>query len=139
VAWGWALSQSSTWLEVFDPRWEAVHSWGGCPTWQLSRFCLGLAPRFELGARYFEVDLHVGSSAAAGLGGARGNVPARDGDAVAVSWARVPATPSYPAGQVKYTLAVKAAIFVLGWPTSPTTWVKIEGEQTAVFAEQDVV
>ena len=26
-AWGWALTQASTWLEVFDPRWEAVHSW----------------------------------------------------------------------------------------------------------------
>jgi hypothetical protein len=26
-AWGWAMQQSSTWLEVFDVRWEAVHSW----------------------------------------------------------------------------------------------------------------
>jgi hypothetical protein len=45
VAWGWALEQSSTWLEVFDARWEVVHSWSSCPTWQLSRFFLGLAPR----------------------------------------------------------------------------------------------
>ena len=38
AAWGWAMQQSSTWVEVFDPRWEATHSWGGCPTWQLSRY-----------------------------------------------------------------------------------------------------
>ena len=31
------VPQASTWVEVFDPRWEVVHSWGGCPTWQLSR------------------------------------------------------------------------------------------------------
>ena len=39
----------STWLEVFDNRWEVVHSWGGCPTWQMSKFLLGLCPRADAG------------------------------------------------------------------------------------------
>ena len=68
-AWGWALTQSSTWLEVFDPRWEAVHSWGGCPTWQLSQFALGLSPRFDVAPRHFDLSLHVGQGV---LGSCRG-------------------------------------------------------------------
>ena len=111
------------------------HSWGGCPTWQLSRFCLGLAPRFELGARHFELALHIGTK----LDGVSGTVPARDGDAVSVSWARKPATKSFPAGQVAYTLTATTAISVLGWPSSPKTWLKLQGEETALFAEQDVI
>jgi hypothetical protein len=69
---------------VFDVRWEAVHSWGGCPTWQLSRYCLGLAPRFDVGQRHFALDLHVGTV----LPGCNGTVPARDGHPVSVTWIR---------------------------------------------------
>ena len=56
---GWALQQSPTWLEVFDVRWR-LHSWGGCPTWQLSRFLLGLAP-FDVGSRHAP-EIHAGAT-----------------------------------------------------------------------------
>ena len=43
-------------------RWEVVHSWSSCPTWQLSKFCLGLTPRYDVGAHHFDFRLHVGRS-----------------------------------------------------------------------------
>jgi hypothetical protein len=61
-AWGWAATQASTWLEVFDPRWEKVHSWSGCPTWQLSKYTLGLTPRYDVGPRHFDLKLFVAAS-----------------------------------------------------------------------------
>jgi len=105
-AWGWALSQSSTWLEVFDVRWEAVHSWGGCPTWQLSKFCLGLSPSFDVGQRHFVLDLRAGHT----LKGAKGSIPARSGTSVAVSWTRLSSS------SVQYTVTISSPIFVWGWP-----------------------
>ncbi|MFP3822224.1 hypothetical protein SB658_26385, partial [Bacillus sp. SIMBA_008] len=43
--WGWMLtSGATTWWEVFDDRWSRCHAWSGAPTWQLSRFTLGLRP-----------------------------------------------------------------------------------------------
>ena len=65
-AWGWASTQSSTWLEVFDPRWEKVHSWSGCPTWQLSVYTLGLSPRYDVGPRHFDLRLYTAASLGAG-------------------------------------------------------------------------
>lgn len=120
-AWGWALTQASTWVEVFDPRWEVVHSWGGCPTWQLSQFALGLSPRFDVGARHFELALHVGTV----LDGVKGSVPSRHGAAVGVAWSRA-------AGGAKLTLTLGAdEAYVMGWPTSPTAWVKLSGTVSA--------
>ena len=47
--WGWMLEQgATTWWEVFDDRWSHCHYWSGAPTWQLSRFGLGLHPRLNL-------------------------------------------------------------------------------------------
>jgi hypothetical protein len=70
-AWGWALEDGrTTWLEVFDTRWSHCHQWSGCPTWQLSRFVLGLDPRFDLGPLNFALNLHSG-----GLAQAEGAVP----------------------------------------------------------------
>jgi hypothetical protein len=44
--WGWMLEKgATTWWEVFDDRWSHCHYWSGAPTWQLSRFGLGLHPR----------------------------------------------------------------------------------------------
>ena len=60
LAWGWALTQANTWVEVFDSRWEKVHSWGGCPTWQLSKWALGLTPRSDVGKRHYELRLRLG-------------------------------------------------------------------------------
>ena len=60
--WGWALEDGrSTWLEVFDTRWSHCHQWAGCPTWQLSRYVLGLQPRYDLGDRHFVLRLIPGS------------------------------------------------------------------------------
>jgi hypothetical protein len=56
--WGWALGDDrTTWLEVFDTRWSHCHQWSGCPTWQLSRYVLGLQPRYDLGARHYTLSL----------------------------------------------------------------------------------
>ncbi|MFI5387045.1 MAG: hypothetical protein ACHQ50_13100 [Fimbriimonadales bacterium] len=82
--WGWALGDGrTTWLEVFDTRWSHCHEWSGCPTWQLSRFVLGLHPRFDLGTDTYELDVHPGS-----LARASGRVPMPGGGVVSVSWVR---------------------------------------------------
>ncbi len=53
--WGWALDQGlTTWPEVFDLRWSHCHQWSGCPTWQLTRYVLGISPRRDLGAFIFD-------------------------------------------------------------------------------------
>jgi hypothetical protein len=124
-AWGWALTQSSTWLEVFDVRWEAVHSWGGCPTWQLSRFLLGFAPRLDIGPRHFALDLHVGST----LPGASGAVPARSSGPLLVSWTRA------DAASVHFTLTLDATTFISGWPgASAGAWTQLNaGVHTALM------
>lgn len=54
TCWGWLASQDNTWLEVFDDHWSHCHQWSGCPTWQLSRFCMGLSPREDLAPRTFD-------------------------------------------------------------------------------------
>ena len=116
-AWGWALQYSNTWPEVFDLRWEMVHSWGGCPTWQLSQFALGLTPRFDVGVRHFQLALHVGTL----LDGVTGTVPSRHGSAVGVAWSRT-------AGGARVTLTLGAdETYVRGWPTSPSEWVGLSG------------
>ena len=47
--WGWMLEKgATTWWEVFDDRWSHCHYWSGAPTWQLSRFGLGLHPQLSL-------------------------------------------------------------------------------------------
>jgi alpha-L-rhamnosidase len=55
TCWGWALEDDrTTWVEVFDTRWSHCHQWAGCPTWQLSRYALGLHPRFDRGRYYYD-------------------------------------------------------------------------------------
>ena len=62
TCWGWSLgTDRTTWLEVFDTRWSHSHQWAGCPTWQLSRYLLGLQPRHDLGAMNFNLALATGS------------------------------------------------------------------------------
>jgi len=83
--WGWALGGGrTTWLEVFDTRWSHCHQWSGCPTWQLSRYVLGLTPRYDLGPGHYVLSLHPGS-----LPRAEGALPLPDGKgAIRVSWER---------------------------------------------------
>jgi hypothetical protein len=84
-AWGWALQDGrTTWLEVFDTRWSHCHQWSGCPTWQLSRFALGLDPRFDLAPLNYALNVQPG-----GLQSARGSVPLLGGQGVIqVHWRR---------------------------------------------------
>ena len=109
-----------------------MHSWGGCPTWQLSRFLLGLSPRFDVGERHFALELHAGAA----LPACSGTVPARVGPAVGVSWTRVSAS------QLQLTLTVDATpIWILGWPapTSAGGWVQLcVGSHTSIVASETV-
>ena len=128
-AWGWAATQSSTWLEVFDGRWEKVHSWSGCPTWQLTMYTLGLAPRYDVGARHFDLQLYAAESLLS-AGVISGRVPCREGDALTISWRNheghyagddseiVAAAEAVQQVTVDYTITTSpgaAAVFVSGW------------------------
>ncbi|MEO6874242.1 MAG: hypothetical protein ABI222_05420 [Opitutaceae bacterium] len=85
TCWGWSLQDDrTTWLEVFDTRWSHCHQWAGCPTWQLSRYLLGLQPRFDLGAMNFDVSLATGS-----LANVSGDVPVAGTDhVIKVVWTK---------------------------------------------------
>jgi len=124
--WGWALEDGrTTWVEVFDTRWSHSHQWAGCPTWQLSRYVLGLHPRFDLGENHFVLNLQAGS-----LPGASGGVPLPgQGSQVRVEWKR-------EADGVHYSLQTERAIWVhlpasvAGAGEKP---VKVEGRYDAVL------
>jgi hypothetical protein len=73
----------TTWIEVFDTRWSHCHQWSGCPTWQLSRYVLGLHPRFDLGEAQFDFRLEPGS-----LSHASGRLPHPHGGWIEISWQR---------------------------------------------------
>jgi len=94
TCWGWSLQDDrTTWLEVFDTRWSHCHQWAGCPTWQLSRYLLGLQPRFDLGPMNFAVSLATGS-----LATASGSVPVAGTDhVIKISWTK-------DAAGLRYTL-----------------------------------
>ncbi|MBN1346720.1 MAG: hypothetical protein JXQ73_28780 [Phycisphaerae bacterium] len=84
TCWGWALGGGrTTWIEVFDTRWSHCHQWAGCPTWQLSRYVLGLHTRFDLGMNHFVLSLIPGS-----LREGRGTLPMPDGGSIRVEWSR---------------------------------------------------
>jgi len=85
TCWGWALAGGrTTWVEVFDTRWTHCHHWSGAPTWQLSRYVLGLWARFDLGKNHFQLRLQAGS-----LPRAQGTLPLPgDGEAIHVEWER---------------------------------------------------
>ena len=85
TGWGWMLSEGqTTWMEVFDTRWSHCHQWSGCPTWQLSRYALGLHTRFDLTLGTFELNLIPGS-----LKKAKGVLPIpQSDDCIAIEWRR---------------------------------------------------
>lgn len=86
TCWGWALDCGlTTWPEVFDTRWSHCHQWSGCPTWILSRYVLGLLPRFDLGQDVFELKLHPGN-----LEFVEGRIPLyASKDHVEIAWKRI--------------------------------------------------
>jgi hypothetical protein len=83
--WGWMLGDDrTTWLEVFDTRWSHCHQWSGCPTWQMSRYLLGLQPHYDLGNNNYVLDLYPGS-----LQIANGTIPLPgDEGVIIVKWSR---------------------------------------------------
>ena len=84
-SWGWALQDNrTTWLEVFDTRWSHCHQWSGCPTWQLSRYVLGLHPTFDKESNSFDFNFHTGH-----LTDAEGKMPLPDGNVISVKWVKI--------------------------------------------------
>jgi alpha-L-rhamnosidase len=102
TCWGWSLGGGrTTWLEVFDTRWTHCHQWAGAPTWQLSRYVLGLQPRYDLGERHYFFSFSPGS-----LEHASGAVPLPDGRGVIrVQWEVVD-------GKRKFRLETPVPIFL---------------------------
>jgi hypothetical protein len=102
TCWGWMMDQGcTTWLEVFDVRWSHSHHWSGCPTWQLSRYVLGLSPRFDLGMNHFEFTFIPGS-----LGKAKGTLPIAGSDAkIHIEWIR-------RSEGIEYTLHADQPIYI---------------------------
>lgn len=88
--WGWALEDGrTTWVEVFDTRWSHCHQWAGCPTWQLSRYALGLHAHFDQGPATYVLNLKPGS-----LPRAKGRLPLGEG-AIDIEWTRAGGTIDY--------------------------------------------
>ena len=100
-SWGWALQDNrSTWLEVFDTRWSHCHQWAGCPTWQLSRYVLGLHPTFDKELNSFDFNFHAGN-----LTNVEGKVPLPDGNVFNVKWGKV-------ADKIEYVINTPVPIII---------------------------
>ena len=71
TCWGWELNKGqTTWMEVYDTHWSGCHQWSACPTWQLSRWILGVKPHFDLDIDTYSFDIRTGS-----LTQAEGRIP----------------------------------------------------------------
>jgi hypothetical protein len=80
--WGWFLEQgATTWWEVFDDRWSHCHYWSAAPTWQLSRFGLGLHPKLTKDGSFMK--LRVNSF---GFSEVHGRIHIPHGGLVDVHW-----------------------------------------------------
>jgi alpha-L-rhamnosidase len=119
-AWGGVLdSGQTTWGEVFDPRWSLCHQWSGCPTWQLSRYVLGLTPRWDLGPRHLVLRVTPGS-----LAQASGRVPLPGTDLVlSVQWQRTDE-------RILYQLEAKEPVTLVRDPTGRRPGLVIHGQKT---------
>lgn len=82
--WGWVLDQGLTTApEVFDLRWSHCHAWSTAPTWQLSKYALGLSPAFDEGQDCYRFTWQPSSlSAVSGL------LPTPWGKPIRVKWRR---------------------------------------------------
>jgi hypothetical protein len=119
----------TTWVEVFDTRWSHCHQWAGCPTWQLTRYALGLTPRFDLGPNCFEWTLHPGS-----LGQASGRVPipGKAGAAtIGVEWSIT------PDGTMAYTVDAPVAVTLLVKGAADMLRIEVSGKKTLAFVNAD--
>jgi len=120
--WGWAMDQGcTTWPEVFDLRWSHSHHWSGCPTWQLSRYVLGLHPRFDKGQNHYEFHFIPGE-----LTAASGTVPVPHSDAkIEIEWTRSPTEIEYIVESIEPILIYPVTPLSAG-PTSP---VEVKGRR----------
>ena len=134
TCWGWAIGEGRTTLvEVFDTRWSHCHQWSSCPTWQLSRYVLGLHNRFDLGRDHYDLRLIGGS-----LRRAEGAIPFTrpfgcDGDdpstgAIDVSWRR-------EGGKILYHLRTPRPV----WLHPPATQAGGKGQVVEVAGQWQTV
>lgn len=83
--WGWMLERgATTWWEVFDDRWSQCHYWSSAPTWQMSRYLLGMWPSLDASGPVIDIAVYPGS-----LPLASGRVPLPRGGVAKVQWSRV--------------------------------------------------
>lgn len=84
TGWGWMLARDArTWWEVFDDRWSQCHYWTGAPTWQLSRFVLGVDATWHDGASATTIAVRPG-----GRDRAQGVIGVISGVLASVAWQR---------------------------------------------------
>ena len=104
--WGWMLDEgATTCLEVFDIRWSHCHGWSGSPTWQLSRYFLGLHPDFSESNKEYTLNLFTGN-----LMQAQGTIPLPDNNVISVRWEKKDNIVSYSIhSPVKITVNVPEA------------------------------
>jgi len=101
TCWGWMLGKgATTWYEVFDERWSHCHQWSGCPTWLLSRFSLGVLPRYDIEDKYFVIDPLFSA-----LSHAEGSFPIYGGGKIYVKWKK-------SADEVAYELSTDTPITI---------------------------
>lgn len=81
--WGWMLDRgATTWWEVFDDRWSLCHFWSGAPTWQMSRYLLGVWPRLHAGRPAIGLRLSPGTRTSAS------GIVASPAGPITVEWTR---------------------------------------------------
>ncbi len=105
TCWGWALNQGlTTTPEVFDLRWSHCHAWSAAPTWQLTKYALGLSPAFDEGLDCYRFSWHPSS-----LASASGLLPTPSGSPIQVQWERT-------GDAVRYSVRCARPITILDGP-----------------------
>lgn len=118
TCWGWALNQGlTTTPEVFDLRWSHCHAWSAAPTWQLTKYALGLSPAFDEGLDCYRFSWNPSS-----LGAASGLLPTPSGSPIQVHWERNGDT-------VRYSIKCAHPITILDGPCAGS----VEGSAEWVF------
>ncbi len=83
--WGWFINNGLTTIaEVFDLNWSHCHVWSAYPTPLLSKYCLGIIPRYDLGNNHFTFSPYPGN-----LNFAKGKFPINGtSEVIEVKWER---------------------------------------------------
>jgi hypothetical protein len=117
--WGWALEMGvTTWPEVFDLRWSHCHQWSGCPTWQLTKYILGLSPCFDQGQHHYSLKVIPGS-----ISEAKGAIPMQGCDElITINWQRK------QADTIHYELTTQSPIYLHIYSCDGPSVVQINGK-----------